>query len=360
MKFERLTANAAKKILEKSESELDYKNSLLASKQNNEKKYKKNINDIILKITKSALEGKKFFEIYNNDSDYLIFCFEELSNIGFFDIDIYRKFPGQELDISSIENEIKSIGKSSLENISIQQKKLQNILSLHPEYITTYEWLSEIVKGKPILKSNWYLYDYGKLEIIKTAILDNLINNNELKFQWQKDIKTILLAIEDEHKKSVAKILNLTYDTYEEDYYDENKQGESKYFLNLLGMKIKWNYKNSPTDKHFPNESFDGFCSPNMLTWISSEIGQNFFFCIDKKIKSASKQGLNEIYFKITQCNREKYTWFEDDEKIQTPTPEIIIYLYSLLNFNVEIIRTIKSLNESTYEDNYFFMQISW
>ena len=125
-------------------------------------------------------------------------------------------------------------------------------------------------------------------------------------------------------------------------------------------MKIKWNYKNSPTDKHFPNESFNGFCSPNMLTWISSEIGQNFFFLIDKKIKSASELGLNEIFFKITQCNREKYNWFEDDEKIQTPTPEIIIFLYSLLYFNVKIIRAIKSLNESTYEDNYFFMQISW
>jgi hypothetical protein len=105
MKLKRITANAAKKILEKSKSEIDYKNSLLASKQNNEKKYKKNITNIILKITKSALEGKEFFEIYNNDSDFLMFCFEELSNIGFFDIDILG-FITFALNVASIPFEI--------------------------------------------------------------------------------------------------------------------------------------------------------------------------------------------------------------------------------------------------------------
>ncbi len=312
----------------------------------------------------AAIEGEGHVEIIVDDDEFcndcIVYIYKELENIGYkvevLDTSLDDAIDSHERKLASIESKIENILNIFLFELSILRDQIREILLPNPEYVATYEWLSDAYEGKPLVSEYFDLSGSYKLNIIKNAEYDGILSAEDPKYEWQRELKLIILSMQKLYLSATKKTKNLRNKInniadleYPEMYYRELSADEDVNEIDILSLRIVWN---DDAALEFLDDSFADIPSPKFLSWVKSDYGQFFLDFINDKIIDLSKSGVQEYIFNMTKnSEKESYT-IDAEKKISAPSPGALIYIYNLLGFHCE-----KLPKKMTRRDSSFVLQ---
>lgn len=361
MNKSRISAKIAKSISTKAKEDIAAKNSAIKSHQ-------KKLKRIFKKATEAAIDGQYFFEYSDEDPDFLNFCYKEFTSLEF-SVEIFGSastLANENIrrEITGIEEKIQSIGEKASSDLGVIADKIYEFLSPHPEYVQVYEWLINCYEKRPLIRSDWYLWEYEKLEIVSGAEYDRLLDSDVTQFQWQGKLKRFVSEIKRIHETAALEIQNLReklYDLEAEEFSSDDdflslSSDENIDLIEIFSLRICWD-EDRISDFSFNDDAV--LFSPQILYWLSSESGQNFLSCVDDKIKFLSEQGKDEFILRCFKESDESYVFQIETQEIIAPHPDIVMEIYSLLGFQSEKVSEKKSSSNVT-ELGFVDIKIIW
>ncbi len=338
MNKSRISAKIAKSISTKAKEDIAAKNSAIKSHQ-------KKLKRIFKKATEAAIDGQDFFEYSDEDPDFLNFCYKEFTSFEF-SVEIFGSASALaneniRREITEIEEKIQSIGEKTIRDLGVIADRIYEFLAPHPEYVQVYEWLINCYEQRPLIRSDWYLWEYEKLEIVSGAEYDRLLESDVTQFQWQGKLKGFVSEIKRIHETAALDIQNLrekVYDLEAEEFSSDDdfrslSSDENIDLIEIFSLRICWD-EDRISDFSFNDDV--AFFSPQVLYWLSSESGQNFLSCVEDKIKFLSEQGKDDLILRFFKESDESYVFQNETQEMITPHPDIVMEIYSSLGFKAE------------------------
>lgn len=346
----------------------DKKKAEIAIKTSEIKSHQKKIKRIFQKIIAAAIDGQKFFEFSDKNSDFLNFCFKEFGNLEFH-VDFFGStsdLASEEVrrNITDLQEKIQSIGEKANSDLGTIADRIYEFLSPHPEYVQVYEWLIDCYERKPLIRNDWYLWEYEKLGIVSGAEYDRLLESDVTQFQWQGKLKKFVSEIKRIHETAALEILNLkekVYDLEAEEFATNDdfrslSSDENIDLIEIFSLRVCWDEErigDSPINHEI------SLFSPRTMCWLSSDNGQNLLNCIDSAIKSLSEQGKDELILRFFKESAQNYVFQYQKQEFLSPHPDIISDVYLSMGFNVEKIST-KNLAQKDIEGSFRDIKLSW
>jgi hypothetical protein len=361
MSKSRISAKVAKSISEKAKQDIALKNSLVKS-------YQKKLKRIFQKVTAAAIDGQDFFEYADEDLEFLNFCYKEFSSLEFV-VDVCGSTSDLAIEniqrkINELQEKIQSIGVKANFDIGIIAEKIYEFLVPHPEYVQVYEWLINCYERLPLIESDWYLWDYEKLEIVSGAEYDGLLESDVTQFQWQGKLKRFISEIKRIHDTAALEVQNLrekVYDLEAEEFPSDDEfrslsSDEDVDQIEIFSLRVCWD-EDRISDLSLDDDT--SFFSPKVLCWLSSESGQNFLSYVEDKIKSLSEQGKDELILRFFKETDERYVLQYETQEVLAPQPNTVMKIYSSMEFQAEKVSE-RNLSSKTAEHSYVDIKISW